>query len=147
MHEEVDYKRRFSVSMCRYIRRLDFDDFDASSPRPSMDHGCMERPSDYCWFMSFLSVWLEQINFEVRLRQVHTDSWARILLGWHNVEVLVGWWVAFPNGFSTMSAPMLLTGAPSLGIVSFSFRALLSSHNIAALLTTYATTPYCEQSL
>lgn len=47
----------------------------------------MYRPLDYCWFMPFLSVWLVQVDFEIRLCQNHTDSSACVLLGWHNLGV------------------------------------------------------------
>lgn len=41
----------------------------------------MDRPLDYCWFMSFPSTWLEQVDIEVRLCQAHSKPRARVLLG------------------------------------------------------------------
>lgn len=87
MDEEVDYERRLSVMIARYVRWIDTDDFDSSSLVVDMDLCCMDRPLDYCWFMSFSATWREQLDFEVRLRQVHSDPRARVLLGWQNVEV------------------------------------------------------------
>lgn len=73
--------------IAHYTRRLDYYDFDISSLRPDRDVCCMERPLEYCWLMSFLSMRLEQFDFDVCLPQAHTDSWARVLLSWHNVKV------------------------------------------------------------
>lgn len=51
----------------------------------------MDRPMDYCWFIAFLTTWPEQLDFEVRLRQVHSDLTAHVLLGWHHVEHFATW--------------------------------------------------------
>lgn len=47
----------------------------------------MDRSLDYCWFSSFSPVSLERLDFGVRLRQVHTNPSARLLLAWHNLKV------------------------------------------------------------
>lgn len=49
----------------------------------------MNRLLDYCLFKSFSSAWLEQLDFEVRLRQVYSGPRARVLLDWQNGEVFV----------------------------------------------------------
>lgn len=87
MHEEVKYKRRLPAMTSPYVHRLGFDNFDASSLLPDIERCCMDCSSNSCWFMSFSSVWLEQLHFEVCLWQVHTDSSPRVILGWHNVAV------------------------------------------------------------
>lgn len=87
MGEEVDYG--LSIMFARYIRRVDSDDFESSSLMADMELCCMERPLDYFCFMSFSSNLLKQLDFEVRLHQVHSDPWARVLIGWQNIAVVV----------------------------------------------------------
>lgn len=71
----------------RGVRWIDSDNFDTFSPVPVLDLCCIDRSLEYCCFMSFPSNWLEQLNFEMRYRQVHSDPRARVLLVWQNVEV------------------------------------------------------------
>lgn len=86
MHEEVDYERRLSVMIPSCIRHLHSGDFDFSSLRPDMHFCCIDGPSNYCCFTSFSSKPLELLDLEVRLRQVHTNVSARVLLGWRSVK-------------------------------------------------------------
>lgn len=68
MREEADFVRRLSVMIVRCVRWVEFDDYDTSSLVSHLDFCCMDRTSDYCWFMSFLLTLLEQLDFEVHLR-------------------------------------------------------------------------------
>lgn len=86
MYEEVGYKRRLCVMIFSYIRHQDSADFDIFSLRLNTDFCCMNCSLAYCGFMSFPSVWLEQLDLKVCPQQVHTDSSARVLLGWHNIK-------------------------------------------------------------
>lgn len=75
--------------------------------------------------MSFSSTWLEQLDFEMRLRRVHSDPLAKVLLGWQNVEVFAvhmfervqfyvcvdsfGWGYYYGHRFLLIPTPPVLT--------------------------------------
>lgn len=80
MNEEVDYKRCLSVMVACYLWGVDSVDFDLTLV-PDKIHYCMDRALNYCWFKAFLSARLEELPFMVRLRQMHSDTFARVLLG------------------------------------------------------------------
>lgn len=67
MSEVVDYELRLSIVAARYVRWNDSEDFDISSFVADLGLCCMDRQWDICWLLLFLSTWLEQENFEVRL--------------------------------------------------------------------------------
>lgn len=73
--------------IARYVRWIDSDDFVTFFFMADLYLCCMNRPLEYCGFMSLSSTWLEQLDFEVSFRQDHSDPRARVLLGWQNVEV------------------------------------------------------------
>lgn len=54
-----------------------------------MELSYLDRPLDYCCIMSFSSTSLEQPDFEVRLRQVHSDDRARVPLGGQIAKIFV----------------------------------------------------------
>lgn len=49
----------------------------------------MDHRFDNCWSVSFLSTLLEQLDLDVRHRQVQSSPQACVLLGWHNVKIFV----------------------------------------------------------
>lgn len=67
-----------SVITSSYIHRLDYADFDISSVLPYTDLYNKNLLLIYPEFMSFLSVWLEQLEFKSRIGEGHTDSSERI---------------------------------------------------------------------
>lgn len=75
--------------ICSYVRGLDSDNYNGSSLRPDTNFCCMVRLSNYCSFVSFSSVWRQQMDFNVRLRQAHMESSVRVLIGWPNFKDLV----------------------------------------------------------
>lgn len=87
VREEVNYERRVSYIIAMYERWNDCNDFDTSYVMPDLGLCCMDRPLDYCWYVSFLSACLKQQEFEVCFRKDHFDPRDRVLLRWHNVEV------------------------------------------------------------
>lgn len=87
MYEEIDYKRRLSVMVRRYCRRLDEGSLLSSDILPHIDLCCTDFPFSSAWFVQRPGFWAVDLDFETRCRQGHLNAALRVLVGWHNVEV------------------------------------------------------------
>lgn len=89
MGEEVNYESLLSVICPQNVYWTDLDDFFFSSLMVDMDFCGTDRPLDYCWLKPFSSTWLENLDFDVILRQVHFGLRVRVLLESHRVLVFI----------------------------------------------------------
>lgn len=126
MVEKVDHECWFCIMIAKYVPWVASDTFDIASLVAHLKLCCKGRHMNCCLLISFLSTWLLHLDFELRLRQVHSDLRDRILLRCTTLKRLS---FARPKDFNFHLVSAILTQVrntvtsfrTSKGRLSFSF--------------------------
>lgn len=73
-------------STINYCRLLESESLANNERKADMDLCCIDVPFDEAWFLQRRQYWVSELDFEVRARQMHSDLFARVSVGWQIVE-------------------------------------------------------------
>lgn len=88
LYEDVNYERHLFIMVDSYFRLLHTKALTNEKIKVDIKLFCINFPFDEAWFIQRDEYWLTGLQFELSAHRTHHNSSARVLVCWHNVELL-----------------------------------------------------------